>query len=94
VAGGASAFYRVIAWPEPDARIAMIAILLPHDTNNPTSPALDYLSAHITTVAAVERLTDYDFFSAEPALDEATTLWPFDGYMPRWLRTASAPTPP
>lgn len=90
-----SAFYRIIARPELDGRVATIAILLPHTTDNPTGPAaLDYLAGHITTVAAIEQLTGYDFFPAAPTLDEATTLWPYNGYTPQSLCPATAPTPP
>jgi endonuclease G len=81
-----SAFYKIVAYKRPDGAVAVISILLPHTTANPNgSDALDYLSQHITTVAAIERLTGYDFFPGEPNLDEATTLWPFENYTPQTL---------
>jgi endonuclease G len=81
-----SAFYKVITLRRPDGRLATLSILLPHDRSNPNgAAALAYLQSHITTVAAIERVTGLDLFPNETDLGESATLWPFTGRQPSSL---------
>lgn len=72
-----SAYFKVLAREGSDGRLHTLTILLPHDqTDVDGQVAVDYLGTHITTVAAVERLTGSDFFpSASSGLAEGTALW-------------------
>jgi len=81
-----SAFYKIVAYNKPDGSVATLSLLLPHTTANPNGhTALDYLTDHITTITAIERLTGYDLFPEATDLEESTTLWPFEGPTPRSL---------
>lgn len=81
-----SAFFKIITYRRPDGSLATLSIMMPHDLANPNGPAaLAYLSAHITTVAAIERVAGLDLFPGAPGLGESTTLWPFTGTQPRSL---------
>lgn len=76
-----SAYFKILARQGSDGRLETLTILLPHDqTDVDGQAALDYLSAHITTVAAVERLTGTDFFpAATSSLNEDHQLWSTSG---------------
>lgn len=88
-----SAFYKIAAYARPDGAVETVAVLLPHDTSNPTGPAaLDYLNAHVTDLATIEHLTGLRFFAGAKAVHESTALWPFDGYKPQSLCHARAPS--
>lgn len=81
-----SAFYKIITLRRPDGTLATLSILLPHDRSNPNgAAALTYLQGHITTVAAIERVTGLDLFPHEADLGESATLWPFTGRQPSSL---------
>jgi endonuclease G len=81
-----SAFYKIAAFVRPDGGVETVSVLLPHDTSNPTGPAaLTYLNAHVTKIAAIERLTGLHLFAGAKGVHESDTLWPFDGYKPQSL---------
>jgi endonuclease G len=81
-----SAFFKIVALPQPDGSVATLSILLPHDEANPTGKAaLDYLGAHVTDLATLERLTGLDLFPAATSVAESKTLWAFGGYKPQSL---------
>jgi DNA/RNA endonuclease G (NUC1) len=87
-----SAFYKIAAFTRPDGGVETVSVLLPHDTSNPTgAAALDYLNAHVTTVATIERLTGLHLFAGAPHVHESAALWPFDGYKPQSLCHAKPP---
>jgi endonuclease G len=84
--GVPSAFYKVIAFEGPRGNVETISFLLPHDEANPSgAAALAYLTKHITTVAAIERLSGLDLFPEATDVHESATLWQFDGYKPQSL---------
>jgi endonuclease G len=81
-----SAFFKLIAFRQPDGTVETLSVLLPHDTSNPTGPsALTYLSGHITDIATLERLTGLDLLPHATAVHENHSLWAFDGYKPSSL---------
>lgn len=81
-----SAFYKIITYRQPGGRLATLSIMMPHDSSNPDGPAaLAYLQAHVTTLAAIERVTGLDFFPGTSDFGETATLWPFHGRQPRSL---------
>ena len=81
-----SHFYKVIALRRPDGRVSTLSIMLPHNEANPDGPAaLRYLGEHVTTVAEIERVAALDLFPQGTRLDEATSLWRFQGRQPRSL---------
>jgi endonuclease G len=86
-----SAFFKVIAFRQPDGKVETLSVLLPHDTSNPTGPAsLEYLTKHITDIATLERLTGLDLFPGATSVHENHSLWAFDGYKPSSLCHARA----
>jgi endonuclease G len=81
-----SAFYKVVAFKRTDGGVEALSFLLPHDRSNPVGDAaVTYLKAHITTLAALEKLTGLHLFPGATGLREDTDLWPFDGYKPSSL---------
>jgi endonuclease G, mitochondrial len=81
-----SAFYKIVTLRRPDGSLATLSIMMPHNTANPNGPAaLQYLRDHVTTVAAIERVTGLDLFPSETNLGESTTVWPFVGRQPSSL---------
>lgn len=81
-----SAMYKIVAYEQADGSIATLSLLLPHDEANPNGPeALAYLQAHVTTTAAIERLTGLDLFPNAAALTESATFWTFVGKQPTSL---------
>ena len=72
-----SAYFKILARQGDDGRQHTLTILLPHNqTDVDGQVAIDYLRAHITTVAAVEQLTGSDFFPDVLAgVIEETSLW-------------------
>jgi endonuclease G len=91
-----SAFFKVITFRRPNGSLATLSIMMPHDTSNPDGPAaLAYLQAHVTTVAAIERVTGLDLFPGAGATDlgESTTFWTFTGRQPRSLCHQAPATP-
>lgn len=81
-----SHFYKVIALRRPTGPIETLSIMMPHDNANPDGPAaLRYLQAHVTTIAAIERVAGIDLFPGTSGIREATTVWPFRGTQPRSL---------
>lgn len=66
-------FYKIIAHEQDNGFVAVLAILLPHtDDEMPKSSSFDekieWLTDHITTVDAVEKVTGCDFF---PDMEDA-----------------------
>ncbi|HEY0312809.1 MAG TPA: DNA/RNA non-specific endonuclease [Allosphingosinicella sp.] len=89
-----SAFYKIAAYVRPDGGVETVTVLLPHDTANPAgSAALDYLNAHVTGLATVQKLTGLRIFPQATNLHESKTLWAFEGYKPQSLCHAKAPAP-
>jgi endonuclease G len=81
-----SAFYKIIAMRTGSDALATLSILLPHDRSNPDGQeALDYLQAHVTTLAQIERTTGLDLFPDAAQIQESGQLWSFDGQQPRSL---------
>ena len=81
-----SHFYKVIALRRPTGRVETLSIMMPHDTANPDGPAaLRYLRSHVTTIAAIERVAGIDLFPGATNINEASTVWPFQGTQPRSL---------
>ncbi|MEA3017248.1 MAG: endonuclease mitochondrial [Sphingomonadales bacterium] len=81
-----SHFYKVIALRRASGPVETLSIMMPHDTANPDGPAaLRYLQAHVTTIAAIERVAGIDLFPGTAGIREATTVWPFRGTQPRSL---------
>lgn len=84
-----SAFYKIVTLKKPDGTLETVTVLLPHNDLKLSGPAaLKYLQDHVTTVAAVEAVTDLDFFpKGSPDLNESSTFWSFAGRMPTNLCT-------
>jgi len=81
-----SHFYKVIAVVRPDGEVDTLSVLMPHDDANPDGPAaLRYLQEHVTTIAAIERVSGLDLFRTRAIVRESPTLWPFRGRQPRSL---------
>lgn len=81
-----SAFFKIVTLRRPDGSLATLSIMMPHNTANPNGPAaLQYLRDHVTTVAAIERVTGLDLFPSGSNLGESATLWPFQGRQPSSL---------
>lgn len=81
-----SHFYKIIALQRGGGRIETLSIVMPHDDANPDGPAaLRYLQEHVTTIARIERVAGLDLFRTRAIIDEATSLWPFQGRQPRSL---------
>ncbi|MFL6856538.1 MAG: DNA/RNA non-specific endonuclease [Allosphingosinicella sp.] len=86
-----SAFFKVIAFRQPDGTVETLSVMLPHDTSNPNGQAaLTYLSQHITDLATLERLMGLDLFPGATRIHENHSLWTFDGYKPSSLCHARA----
>ncbi len=55
-------FYKIIFKKKALGASDSIAILLPHDNAKHTGDAwIDYMTAHITTIGEIERMTGIDF---------------------------------
>ncbi|HYG28826.1 MAG TPA: DNA/RNA non-specific endonuclease [Allosphingosinicella sp.] len=81
-----SHFYKVIALRRASGPVETLSIMMPHDNANPDGPAaLRYLQAHVTTIAAIERVAGIDLFPGTTGIREAGTVWPFQGTQPRSL---------
>jgi DNA/RNA endonuclease G (NUC1) len=81
-----SHFYKIIAYRQPNGRLATLSVLLPHDGTPLTGRDIGRLfERHVTTVAAIEQLTGLDFFPAGPGLDEETEFCRYAGGSPRSL---------
>ena len=86
--GVPSHYYKVLALRRADGSLATLSILLPHDTANPDGPAaLRYLEGHVTTIEAIEQVAGIDLFPSGARIEEARTVWPFRGRLPRSLCT-------
>jgi endonuclease G len=89
-----SAFYKTVAFRQPDGSVETVSVLFPHDDSNPTGPAaLTYLNAHVTDLATIERLAGLDLFPQATQITESNSLWAFDGYKPSSLCHSPKPTP-
>jgi endonuclease G len=77
-------FYKIVTFIKSDGSLETVSVLLPHnDTELAGDPALQYLQAHVTTVAEIERVTGLDFFpTGTPRLGESSRFWSFTGRMP------------
>lgn len=82
-----SAFYKIIAFKNPDGSLSTLTILLPHDqTDVDGEDAITYLKQHVNSIAAVHGLTGLSYFPGNaPAISEASTLWSFTGSPPQSL---------
>lgn len=81
-----SAFYKIIAYLQPNGRLATLSVLLPHDGTRLTGRDLGrHFERHVTTVSAIEQLTGLDFFPTGPGLDEETEFCRYAGGSPRSL---------
>jgi DNA/RNA endonuclease G (NUC1) len=70
-------FFKIVAFPGAGGRIETLAFLMPHDATRPRGAAARraYLTAHITDIATIERLTGVDFFPGAAGIHESTALW-------------------
>ncbi|HEX8653656.1 MAG TPA: DNA/RNA non-specific endonuclease [Allosphingosinicella sp.] len=81
-----SHFYKVIGLRRASGPVETLSIMMPHDNSNPDGPAaLRYLQAHVTTIAAIERVAGIDLFPGTTGIREASSVWPFRGTQPRSL---------
>lgn len=79
-----SAFYKFIVYVGDDG--ILTTLTLTRTTANPNgAAALEYLQDHVSSVAALERVTGEHFFSNGPAMVESTRVWPFTGKQPSSL---------
>ncbi|HYN46430.1 MAG TPA: DNA/RNA non-specific endonuclease, partial [Allosphingosinicella sp.] len=72
-----SHFFKIAAYEGAGGQVETIAFLLPHDPTRPRGgPAIAaYLSAHITDIATIERLTGLDLFPSATRINESRALW-------------------
>ena len=69
-------FFKIVAYPGASGQVETIAFLLPHNRTRPAGPAIaTYLTAHITDIATIERLTGLDLFPNAARINESRTLW-------------------
>lgn len=69
-------FFKILAYPGPGGRVQTIAFLLPHNSTRPRGAAVDsYLTAHISDIATIERLTGLDLFPDAVRIEESRALW-------------------
>ena len=76
-----SAYYKVLARPQPDGTLQTLTILLPHSQIDlDGQAAIDYLRGHVTTLSTIERLTASDLFPdlSGPVIEDRT-LWDVSG---------------
>jgi DNA/RNA endonuclease G (NUC1) len=66
-----SAFYKIIAYRQPDGKLATLSIVLPHDATPLTGRALgQHFKTHVTSILAIERLTGLHFFPGATGINE------------------------
>ncbi|MEA3030431.1 MAG: endonuclease mitochondrial [Sphingomonadales bacterium] len=70
-------FFKIVAFEGPGGQVETITFLLPHDPTRPRgAPAIAaYLTAHITNIATIERLTGLDLFPGATRINESRALW-------------------
>jgi DNA/RNA endonuclease G (NUC1) len=69
-------FFKIIAYQGVGGQVETIAFLLPHAATRPRGAAIPaYLSAHITDIATIERLTGLDLFPDAAGINESAVLW-------------------
>jgi endonuclease G len=69
-------FFKIVAFRGAGGQIETISFVLPHNKTRPKGAAIPaYLTAHITDIATIERLTGLDFFPTAPSIHESRTLW-------------------
>jgi len=69
-------FFKIVAYQGPGGQVESIAFLLPHNATRPRGPAIAaYLTAHITDIATIERLTGLDLFPGAARINESRALW-------------------
>ena len=92
-------FYKILIHQQENGGIESLAVMLPHDqTDLDGDDALDYLTAHIQSIAEIEAITGINFFPGigvtDPAAaaavenDKLGALWPFSGTPARSLVAA------
>lgn len=73
-----SAFYKIIAYRQPDGKIATLSIGLPHDKAQLTGRALGaHYEQHVTTIADLESRTDLKFLPDASDIVEGTSFCAF-----------------
>lgn len=77
--GVPSAFYKIIAYRQPDGSLATLTVMMPHDqTDLDGDAAFAYISSHIVPLAKVKAVSGLAFFPEGGAtINEATSLWSF-----------------
>lgn len=81
-----TAFYKIIAYRNPDRSLTTLSIVLPHSDNRLSGRALGlHFEDHVTTISEIERVTGLDFFPEGPTIAEASAFCTFAGGAPRSL---------
>lgn len=72
-----SHFFKIVAYPGAGGRIETLTFLMPHNATRPRGAAARraYLTARITNIATIERMTGVDFFPGATRLNESRVLW-------------------
>lgn len=70
-------FFKIVAFTGAGGRVETLSFLMPHDATRPRGVAAQraYLTARITDIATIERLTGMDFFPAAARVQESRALW-------------------
>lgn len=81
-----TAFYKIIAYRNPDRSLTTLSIVLPHNDVQLTGEALgQHFKDRVTTISQIEGVTGLDFFPEGPTIAEASAFCTFAGGAPRSL---------
>jgi DNA/RNA endonuclease G (NUC1) len=70
-------FFKIVAYRGTGGQVETVAFLMPHVATRPRGAAAiaAYLTAHITDIATIERLTGLDLFPGAARINESRALW-------------------
>lgn len=88
-----TAFFKLLAIPEPDGSVRTIAFMLPNDTADIKSKdAPAYLKSKIAHLDAIQHVTGYTLLPAATSIHESDDLWPLPKSAAHPKREGPAPS--